>query len=378
MYDVGLLGGGQLGRMLLQRGIDYGLRFKVLDAQPDCPCAWMATAFVSGNLQDYDIVYSFARDCRVIVLEMEYVNAEALTALEAAGKLVYPNASALGIIQNKHRQKCFFRDNDIPTAPFVHVESLATRSVASWLNGREEVVLKLCEAGYDGKGVCTLRSGGQIPDAFLRVPCLVEEYVSIARELALIAGRDLSGNVSFFPITEMFFRRDSHVLDYLLSPVSLPSEMEKKAQEIARKIMINLSFHGLLTVEFFLTKNEELLVNEVSPRVHNSGHHTIEANITSQYDQLLRMVCGYPMGRTDALWRACMLNVLGEDGHEGVPVYAGMEQLLAMDSTYLHLYGKSLTKPLRKMGHITLLAHEDSSLADRRRHAQEHFRVLAK
>ena len=374
MYDIGLLGGGQLGRMLIQKGADYGLRFKALDAHPRCPSSSLADAFVVGSPQNYETVRAFAQDCRSVVLEMEHVHAGALQSLEAAGKPIYPNATALEIIQDKYRQKCFFRDNNIPTAPFVPVAADAGYPLSSWPWG-DKAVLKLCRAGYDGKGVYLLRKHEQPPPPFAQSSCLLEEHISIAKELALIAGRDERGYVSFFPMVEMFFRKEAHVLDYLLSPASVPKKIVDEAQSIAKRLMVAWSLRGLLALEFFLTENGKLLVNEVSPRVHNSGHHTIEAHTTSQYDQLIRIVCGYPLGDTAPRCASCMVNVLGAEDAEGPAVYEGVARILAMKDTYLHLYGKANSTPLRKMGHITLLERKDASFAARIQYLKEHFFV---
>ncbi len=349
---IGLLGGGQLGRMLLQAAIDLDLYLKVLDPDSAAPCAKLANEFIVGSFQDFNTVYNFGQDCEVITIEIENVNLDALEKLESEGKKVYPQPNVLRIIQDKRIQKQFYIDNNIPTAAFILTEN------------REDILKnsnflpafnKLGIGGYDGRGVQKLNNISEIDLAFDQ-PSLLEKAIDFQTEIAIIVARNESGNVSTFPTVEMAFHPIQNLVEYLFSPATISNEINIEANKIAISVAEKLGIVGLLAVEMFVTKTGQVLVNEVAPRTHNSGHHTIRANFTSQFEQHLRAILNMPLGDTESFMPAAMLNLLGEIGFEGPAKYVGLEEVLAIKGVFPFLYGKKITKPFRKMGHITLLA----------------------
>ncbi|MFP5081447.1 5-(carboxyamino)imidazole ribonucleotide synthase [Pedobacter sp. JCM 36344] len=348
---LGILGGGQLGRMLIQEAINYNLTTLVLDPDPDAPCRHITNYFECGSITDFDTVYSFGKKADIITIEIEKVNIDALEQLEKDGKQVYPPSRVIRLIQDKGVQKQFLKENDIPTAQF----QLA--------NTREDILnsdfsfpymLKLRKDGYDGKGVMKINSISEIDQAF-NAPCLIEELIDFEKEIAVIVSRNPKGEVKTFPMVEMEFNDEANLVEFLISPSTYPEAIQNRAEEIAIKIANSLNITGLLAVEMFVTRNGEILVNEVAPRPHNSGHHTIEGNYVSQFDQHLRSIFSLPLGDTRAITNAVMINLLGEKGHDGVAKYKGLEKVMALDGVYVHLYGKKYTKPFRKMGHITVV-----------------------
>ncbi len=349
---IGLLGGGQLGRMLLQAAIDLDLYLKVLDPDSAAPCAKLANEFIVGSFQDFNTVYNFGQDCEVITIEIENVNLDALEKLESEGKKVYPQPNVLRIIQDKRIQKQFYIDNNIPTAAFILTEN------------REDILKnsnflpafnKLGIGGYDGRGVQKLNNISEIDLAFDQ-PGLLEKAIDFQTEIAIIVARNESGKVSTFPTVEMAFHPIQNLVEYLFSPANISNEINIEANKIAISVAEKLGIVGLLAVEMFVTKTGQVLVNEVAPRTHNSGHHTIRANFTSQFEQHLRAILNMPLGDTESFMPAAMLNLLGEIGFEGPAKYVGLEEVLAIKGVFPFLYGKKITKPFRKMGHITLLA----------------------
>ncbi|MBC7565356.1 MAG: 5-(carboxyamino)imidazole ribonucleotide synthase [Pedobacter sp.] len=348
---LGILGGGQLGRMLIQEAINYNLTTLVLDPDPDAPCRHITNYFECGSITDFDTVYSFGKKADIITIEIEKVNIDALEQLEKDGKQVYPPSRVIRLIQDKGVQKQFLKENDIPTAQF----QLA--------NTREDILnsdfsfpymLKLRKDGYDGKGVMKINSISEIDQAF-NAPCLIEELIDFEKEIAIIVSRNPKGEVKTFPMVEMEFNDEANLVEFLISPSTYPEAIQNRAEEIAIQIANSLNITGLLAVEMFVTRNGEILVNEVAPRPHNSGHHTIEGNYVSQFDQHLRSIFSLPLGDTRAITNAVMINLLGEKGHDGVAKYKGLEKVMALDGVYVHLYGKKYTKPFRKMGHITVV-----------------------
>ena len=352
---IGILGGGQLGLMLLQAAIDWNLRVHILDPDPDAPCHSLCTQFTQGSLTDYDTVYQFGQGVDVLTIEIERVNVDALEALERDGKRVFPQPSVIRTIQDKRLQKQFFRDHDLPTADFVLTE---TRADVALLEIHEPAFFpafhKLGRDGYDGRGVQRISSVADVGKAF-DAPGVVERAVDFAKELAVIVARNERGEVQTFPTVEMVFHPELNMVDYLFAPAHVSDEIDRQAQDIARRTADAFGVVGLLAVELFLDKAGNVLINEVAPRPHNSGHHTMRANVTSQFEQHWRAILNYPLGDTTAYQPAAMVNLLGEDDHTGPAVYDGLETLLAMPGVFPFLYGKAITKPFRKMGHVTVM-----------------------
>ena len=348
---LGILGGGQLGRMLIQEAINYNLTTLVLDPDTDAPCKHIANYFECGSITDFDTVYKFGKKADIITIEIEKVNIEALDQLEKDGKQVYPQARVIRLIQDKGVQKQFFKENDIPTAPFQLVNTKEDLRNATF---PFPYMLKQRKDGYDGKGVMRINNMADIENAF-DSPCLIEELVDFEKEIAVIVSRNANGDVKTFPMVEMEFSAEANLVEFLISPSTYPESIQQKAETIAKNIAAALNVTGLLAVEMFVTKDGDILVNELAPRPHNSGHHTIEGNYVSQFDQLLRSIFNLPLGDTRAINNAVMINLLGKKGHDGVAVYKGLEKIMAIDGVYVHLYGKKYTKPFRKMGHITIV-----------------------
>ena len=348
---IGMLGGGQLGRMLLQKAADYSLNFKILDPDPAAPSRFLAEEFVNGSFNDYDSVYKFGKNCDLITIEIEHVNVEALEKLEQEGILVYPQPRIIRLVQDKGMQKEFFQTNNIPTAPFAFVDNVNNMNNE---NIKLPVMQKLRKGGYDGKGVKKLSSPSDFADAF-QEPSLFEEVIPFKKEISVIVVRNKSGDCICYPLVDMEFNPEANLVEFLYSPANVSSVTEEKAKELALKIATKLEIVGVLAVEMFLTADDEIFVNEIAPRPHNSGHHTIEANETSQYEQHLRAILGLPLGKTDILSPSVMVNLLGEKSFEGPVAYQSMEEVLKMPGVHVHLYGKKFTRPFRKMGHVTVL-----------------------
>ena len=348
---LGILGGGQLGRMLIQAAVDFNVHIRVLDPDPEAPCAGYAHAFTQGKLTDFDTVYKFGQHVDLLTIEIENVNTEALEALQEEGKIVYPDPKTIRMIQDKREQKQFFKDHGLPTSPFIRVQNKAQ------VLDHEDMlpmVQKLAKAGYDGRGVQVLKDQASLKQAF-DAPGLIESFVPFEKEIAIIVARNQQGEVSTFPLVEMVFHPTHNLVEYLFSPAELTEQQIAHAEKLARKLVNELEYVGLMAIEMFALPNGQLLINELAPRPHNSGHHTIRACMTSQYEQHLRAILGLPLGDTDLLIPAAMVNILGEAGYTGPAKYIGMEEVLNMSGVYPHLYGKTQTKPHRKMGHITIL-----------------------
>ncbi|NGF54980.1 5-(carboxyamino)imidazole ribonucleotide synthase [Parapedobacter sp. SGR-10] len=371
--QLGILGGGQLGRMLIQEAINYNVNIHILDPDKNAPCRKLCNHFECGSLGDYDTVYNFGKGLDMITIEIEKVNVDALERLEDEGVLVYPQSRVIRLIQDKGLQKQFFKQNDIPTAAFQlmsNKEALANTSL------RLPYVQKLRRDGYDGKGVKMIRTSEDLATAF-EEPSLVEEIVDFEKEIAVIVARNDRGEVKTFPMVEMEFNAQANLVEFLISPSTYSFEIQQQAEELAKKIANDLQIVGLLAVEMFLTKEGEILVNELAPRPHNSGHHTIEGNYTSQFGQHLRAIFNLPLGNTEARANAVMINLLGEDGYEGLAKYEGVEEVLGLDGVYVHLYGKKYTKPFRKMGHVCVVHHDRETAIANARKVQEILKVIA-
>ncbi len=371
---LGILGGGQLGRMLIQAAIDFDVTIKTLDPDADAPCKYISHEFTNGSLNDYETVMAFGQDCDVITIEIENVNIEALDAFEKQGKAVFPQPSILRLIQDKRIQKQFYKDNNLPTADFILTENQA--DVAKYEDFLP-AVHKLGKGGYDGKGVQILRTKADLPKAFDQ-PSVLEKMVDFEKELAVIVARNASGEIKTFPVVEMVFHPEANLVEYLFAPAEISKEIEQKAEQIATKTAQAFGIVGLLAVEMFLTKDGEILINEVAPRPHNSGHQTIRANDVSQYEQHIRAILNLPLGSTAAHSKAAMVNLLGEDGYSGIAIYEGMNEVLAIEGVHPFLYGKKLTKPFRKMGHVTIIDQNFDKLKEKVIFVKETLKVKTK
>ncbi|MFN5170700.1 MAG: 5-(carboxyamino)imidazole ribonucleotide synthase [Cyclobacteriaceae bacterium] len=369
---LGVLGGGQLGRMLIQAGLDFNIRFSVLDPDAQAPCHNLAP-FTHGKLTDFDTVLAFGRTCDLITIEIENVNTEALRELEKMGKKVFPQPHLIELIQDKRKQKEFYRTHNIPTAEFVLVNNRAdVHEHAGFL----PAVNKLGKEGYDGRGVQILRTPGDLDKAFDK-PGLLEKLIDFDKEIAVIAARNERGEVSTFPAVEMVFHPEHNLVEYLYSPASISAGIAEQADAVARRLVEQLQLVGLLAVEMFVTKDGQVLVNEVAPRPHNSGHHTIEANVTSQYEQHLRAIFNLPLGDTRIVQPSAMVNLLGEADYEGPAKYQGLETVLKETGVHVHLYGKYVTKPFRKMGHVTITGNRADELKQKVEFVKRTLKVIA-
>lgn len=370
---VGILGGGQLGRMLIQEAINYNVNIRVLDPDPEASCRYLCNKFVVGSLTDYETVYEFGKNLDLLTIEIEKVNVDALQKLEEEGVTVYPEPRIIRLIQDKGLQKEFFKQHGIPSAPFQLITSRASLKNASI---PFPFIQKLRRDGYDGKGVYKIKSEGDFEDAF-NEPSIIEEWVDFEKEIAVIVARNNDGETKAFPCVEMEFNPDANLVEFLISPSTLPLEIQQRAEFLALEIANSLKITGLLAVEMFLTKTGTILVNELAPRPHNSGHHTIEGNYVSQFEQHLRAIFNLPLGDIRPVSNAVMINLLGEPGFEGSAVYEGLNDILKMDGVYVHLYGKKFTKPFRKMGHVTVIDDIREKAVEKARLVQSIVKVIA-
>lgn len=370
---LGILGGGQLGRMLIQEAINYNLTTMVLDPDTDAPCRDLTNHFEVGSLTDFDTVYKFGKKADIITIEIEKVNIEALEQLEKEGKQVFPQSRVIRLIQDKGVQKQFFKENNIPTAAFQLVNSKTDMHKSSF---NFPYILKQRRDGYDGKGVMKINDAAEIEQAF-EGPCLIEELVDFEKEVAVIVARNPNGDMKTFPMVEMEFNAEANLVEFLISPSTYPEALQHKAETIAKNIASSLNITGLLAVEMFVTRNGDLLVNELAPRPHNSGHHTIEGNYVSQFAQHLRAIFNLPLGDTRSISNAVMINLLGEKNHDGVAKYQGLEKIMAIDGVYIHLYGKKYTKPFRKMGHITVVDQNRDSAIQKANYIKNTLKVIS-
>ncbi len=351
---LGILGGGQLGKMLLYKAQQWDIYTKIIDPDPNAPCRNSCSEFVCGSLTDFDTVYHFGQDCDTITIEIEHVNVDALRKLQSEGKTIHPNPDALATIQNKGNQKIFYSHHHIPTSDFIilqsrqHVLESLERGIIS-----VPFVQKSLHAGYDGKGVCVVKSTTDI-DKLMDTPCLVEGYIEIKTEIAVIVARNQAGEVAVYDPVSMDFHEEANLLDLLLYPAPIMTSLADEAKQYAKQIIEALNICGVLAVEFLIDPHDKLYVNECAPRPHNSGHQTIESTITSQYEQHLRAILNLPLGATDILIPSAMINLLGHPDYQGQVIYQGIEQCLQTPNVHIHLYGKHITKPYRKMGHITV------------------------
>ena len=372
-FKLGMLGGGQLGRMFIQEALNYDVHVHCMDPDKDAPCKTIASSFTVGQLTDYDQVMQFGQDKNVLTVEIEHVNVLALLDLEKQGVRVFPQPRVLAIVQDKGLQKQFYSEHHIPTAPFRLVESKA-----ALVNELPTMpfVLKLRKGGYDGKGVQIIRSESDLETCF-DAPCIVEEMIPFSKELSVIVARNEAGQTAVYPTVECEFSPTANLVEFLFSPAEVSPEIEQKATQLAVEIIDKLEMVGLLAVELFLTETGDLLVNEIAPRPHNSGHHTIECALTSQFEQHMRSILNAPLGNTALVSPGVMINLLGEPGYEGIAQYSGLNEVMQWSGVKVHLYGKHFTKPLRKMGHVTIYGAELDQVKAVGRKVSETLKVIA-
>lgn len=358
MKKAGILGGGQLGRMLLQAAINYPVETYVMENDPNCPAAHLCHHFIQGDISNYDDVYRFGKNLDVLTIEIESVNEAALFKLEEEGVTIIPKPAALKTIKSKILQKEFYKAHEIPSSEFVITQNLEE------LKTQEHflpAVHKLASGGYDGRGVQVMKTAADMVLGF-DAPAVLEKMVDIQKEIAVTIAVSTTGEIAIYAPVDMVFDARLNLLSYQLSPATLPEKVLWKAEAIALRVVKELKSPGIFAVELFTDAADNVWVNETAPRVHNSGHHTIEACYSSQFDMLWRVLLQYPLGNTDHILSAAIVNLLGAEGHEGPAHYEGLAEILAMDNVFVHLYGKTYTKPGRKMGHITILSNEKQEL----------------
>lgn len=375
---IGILGGGQLGKMLVLDGARLDLPLYILDQEITFPAGRVNRLFMEGDFTDYGDVISFGREMDIITIEIEKVNNDALFELQSMGKIIHPNPHALEIIRDKGKQKQFFVDHGLPTSPFTLIDNLQDwESFIDQGKGKYPVVQKLRSGGYDGRGVSILRSSQDVQSKWLSGPSVMEDLVDIQKEIAVIAARNAQGQIRTYEPVEMVFDPDANLVDMLFCPADISERHKQQASTIAADLIHALDISGLLAVEFFIDTSGNLSINEVAPRPHNSGHHTIESCATSQFQQHLRGILNWPLGDVTNLHPAAMVNLLGEPGYQGPVFYQGIEKVLAIPQAYIHLYGKEETKPSRKMGHITVLGSNADEAVRKAKTIQDLIKVIS-
>ncbi|MBL7739782.1 MAG: 5-(carboxyamino)imidazole ribonucleotide synthase [Chitinophagaceae bacterium] len=355
---IGILGGGQLGRMLLQAAANYAMETSVMEGDPECPAAHLCHRFVKGDIRNFDDVYAFGKGLDALTIEIENVNVEALEKLESEGVKVFPKPAVLRIIKNKIRQKEYYRSHDIPTAGFIVTHNLDE------LKGQEDflpAVHKLAEGGYDGRGVQIIRTKQDMERGF-QEPSVLEKMVTVHKEIAQMVAINEKGETALYPPVEMVFDPHLNMLDFQICPAELETKVLWKIEAIALSVVRNFKSPGIFAVELLVDRSGDVFVNETAPRVHNSGHHTIEAHYCSQFDMLWRVILGYPLGNAEQVLPSVMINIVGDNGYTGDVKYTGLEDVLKIESAFVHLYGKKQTKPGRKMGHVTIMSRDKQEL----------------
>lgn len=350
-FKLGVLGGGQLGKMLLTETHKFDIYTCILDTSKDAPCAQICNEFYQGSLMDFDTVYNFGKKVDLLTIEIEHVNIDALFKLQEEGLEIYPQPQVLEIIQNKGKQKDFFVENNIPTSPHQRFKRLNELKKGTL---KFPFVWKSAQFGYDGTGVKIVKNEADL-NTLNDTDCIIEELIPFKNELAVIVARNKNGELKTYPVVEMEFHPEANQVEYVICPARISDEVAQKAQDIALKVANSFKHIGLLAVELFQTDDDEILVNEVAPRTHNSGHYSIEASYTNQFEQHVRSILNLPLGNTSSKVAGIMVNLVGEEGYSGNVVYKNMGQILKMDGVTPHIYGKKQTRPFRKMGHVTIV-----------------------
>lgn len=373
MKKAGILGGGQLGRMLLQSAANYPVETFVLENDENCPSAHLCHHFVKGDITNFDDVYQFGKSLNIITIEIEAVNVAALKKLEGEGVIIIPSPTSLETIKNKIVQKEFYKEHGIPTSEFVITERQHDLlKLHSFLPAAHKVAM----GGYDGKGVQILRNENDLSKAFDELAVL-EKLVNIKKELSIIIAINSKGEIAVYPAVEMMFNHQLNLLEYQISPAAISDKILWKAEAMALAVVKNLKSAGIFAVELFVDIDDNVLVNETAPRVHNSGHHTIEANYSSQFDMLWRIMLDYPLGNTKPIINAAIVNIIGEEGYRGEAIYSNLDEVLKNDHVFVHIYGKRETKPGRKMGHVTILSDERQQLIHIANRVKQTLKVIS-
>jgi 5-(carboxyamino)imidazole ribonucleotide synthase len=375
--NIGILGGGQLGKMLGIAAANWDFNIHILD-KADCPASLVCKSLTVGDYNNFDDVLNFGRKMDIVTIEIEHVNTKALHQLVKEGIIVHPNPIALDIIKDKGLQKEFYKKNELPTADFQLFED--EKAVINAINKREihfPFVQKTRTDGYDGKGVTIIRNKEDLEKKLLKGACLIEDLVPIKAEIAVIAARNERDEITIFPTVEMEFHPEANLVEFLICPARVAPIIAAQAEALAEKVIRAFDLCGLLAVELFLTHDNQLIINEVAPRPHNSGHHTIDSAYISQYQQHLLAICNLSMGDTKQKQPAVMLNLLGEPNHKGVVKYEGVEECLALGGVNVHLYGKNLTSPFRKMGHVTVVAETLTDALKKAHLVKEKIKVIS-
>ncbi|TXD52203.1 5-(carboxyamino)imidazole ribonucleotide synthase [Polaribacter sp. IC063] len=378
-FKLGILGGGQLGRMLLAETQKLDIHTSILDNNKNAPCAKICNTFVVGDLLDFDAVYNFGKTVNLLTIEIENVNLDALDKLEEEeGLSIYPKPKNLRIIQSKAKQKNFYIDNQIPTAAFSHYAYLEELK-HSYENDiiSFPFVWKAARFGYDGTGVKIVRNNKDLEN-LPNVECITEKLIPFKNELAVIVARNKAGETKTYPVVEMEFHPEENQVEYVICPARIDFKVAEKARELALKVVSKLDFIGLLAVEMFQTEDDKILVNEVAPRPHNSGHYSIEASYTNQFEQHLRSILNLPLGNTNSKVAGIMVNLVGEEGFSGDVVYQNIEEILKIDGVTPHIYGKKETRPFRKMGHVTIINADIDKAREIAQKVKETIRVISK
>ncbi len=377
-FTLGILGGGQLGKMLLYETRKFDIKTMVLDPSAEAPCKIACNDFTQGDLMDFDTVYSFGKKADVLTFEIENVNIEALEQLEKEGITVYPSPKTLRNINNKSIQKVFYKTHNIPTSPFQIIETI--QEIREAIDDRKlsvPFVWKSSTGGYDGMGVSIIRTIEDL-DTLKDQSCICEDLIPFKNELAVIVTRNPKGDIATYPVVEMEFHPEANQVEYVICPARIDDKVAEKARNVAKKVSEAFEHVGLLAVEMFQTKDDEIIVNEVAPRPHNSGHYSIEASYTNQFEQHLRAILNLPLGKTDSKLAGIMVNLVGAEGHTGDVVYKNIESILGMEGVTPHIYGKKETRPFRKMGHVTII-NEDIAKAHRiAEKVKESIKVISK
>ncbi len=376
-FKLGILGGGQLGKMLALAAQNWELETWILDESEDFPAATVCSNFVKGDFKNYDDVYNFGKQVDVLTIEIEHVNTEALAQLEKEGIVVHPSPNTLNIIKDKGLQKQFYKDNNIPTAPFELFEdkgAILNAIIEKKVNF--PFVQKSRTAGYDGRGVAVIKDDKSL-SKLMNTPSVVEPLVDIWKEIAVIVAKNEKGEIKAFPPVEMEFNPEANLVEFLICPTNLSEKINQNAIQLAEDVIKAYNLCGLLAVELFLDQSNNLIVNEVAPRTHNSGHHTIDSCVTSQFQQQLRAVTNLPLGITEIMSPAVMLNLLGAEGFTGKAKYEGLEKAMAVEGAKFHIYGKTITKPFRKMGHVTVVDRDLEKAKEKANFIKNTLRIIA-
>ena len=350
-FKLGVLGGGQLGKMLLAETQKFDIYTCILDASKEAPCAQICNEFHQGDLMDFDTVYNFGKKVNLLTIEIEHVNIDALLKLEEEGLEIYPQPTVLKTIQHKGKQKDFFAQNNIPTSTYQRFS--ATKNIVA-KNMKFPFVWKSAQFGYDGTGVKIVKNEADLHN-LPNTECIIEDFVPFKNELAVIVARNKNGELKTYPVVEMEFHPEANQVEFVICPARISNEVSEKAKKTALHVAESFKHIGLLAVEMFQTEDDQILVNEVAPRTHNSGHYSIEASYTNQFEQHLRSILNLPLGNTSSKVAGIMVNLVGEEGFSGNVVYENMEEILKMEGVTPHIYGKKQTRPFRKMGHVTII-----------------------